>query len=110
MTLSPKDMTPVYKATIAKGTNAARWQPAAYVDHLPPCNSACGVRAMTTEEIPVATTAARAVERMIAGDALARLPELFGMHEAYQSRQAFVGFSYIANRLLRLAALPGDSR
>ena len=29
MTLSPKDMTPVYKATIAKGTNAARWQRAA---------------------------------------------------------------------------------
>jgi hypothetical protein len=28
MTLSPKDMTPVYKATIAKGTNAARWQKA----------------------------------------------------------------------------------
>ena len=41
MTLSPKDMTPVYKATIAKGTNAARWQRAAYVDHLPPCNNAC---------------------------------------------------------------------
>jgi len=41
MTLIPKDMTPVYKATIAKGTNAARWQTAAYVDHLPPCNNAC---------------------------------------------------------------------
>jgi NADPH-dependent glutamate synthase beta subunit-like oxidoreductase len=41
MTLIPKDMTPVYKSTIAKGTNAVRWQRAAYVDHLPPCNNAC---------------------------------------------------------------------
>ena len=41
MTLIPTDMTPVYKATIAKGTNAARWQRATYVDHLPPCNNAC---------------------------------------------------------------------
>lgn len=41
MTLIPKDMTPVYKSTIAKGTNATRWQKAAYVDHLPPCNNGC---------------------------------------------------------------------
>lgn len=41
MTLIPKDMTPVYKATIAKGTNAIRWQQAAYVNLLPPCNHAC---------------------------------------------------------------------
>ncbi|HUK07238.1 MAG TPA: NAD(P)-binding protein [Stellaceae bacterium] len=41
MTLIPKDMTPVYKATIAKGTNAMRWQRAAYVDLLPPCNNTC---------------------------------------------------------------------
>jgi NADPH-dependent glutamate synthase beta subunit-like oxidoreductase len=41
MTLIPKDMTPVYKATIAKGTNAMRWQRAEYVDLLPPCNNAC---------------------------------------------------------------------
>ena len=41
MTLTPKDMTPGYKATIAKGTNAVRWQRAAYVDLLPPCNNAC---------------------------------------------------------------------
>ena len=41
MTLIPKDMTPVYKATIAKGTDATRWQRAAYVDLLPPCNNAC---------------------------------------------------------------------
>jgi formate dehydrogenase (NADP+) beta subunit len=41
MSLIPKDMTPTYKATIAKGTNAMRWQRAAFVDHLPPCNNAC---------------------------------------------------------------------
>ena len=41
MTLIPKDLTPVYKATIAKGTNALRWQRATYVDLLPPCNNAC---------------------------------------------------------------------
>ncbi len=35
------DMTPVYKATIARGTNAVRWQRATYVDLLPPCNNAC---------------------------------------------------------------------
>ena len=26
MTLTPKEMTPGYKATIAKGTNAVRWR------------------------------------------------------------------------------------
>ena len=41
MTSIPKDMTAVYKSTIAKGTGAMRWQRAAYVDHLPPCNHAC---------------------------------------------------------------------
>jgi formate dehydrogenase (NADP+) beta subunit len=41
MALLPKDMTPVYKAIIAKGTNAMRWQRAVYVDLLPPCNNAC---------------------------------------------------------------------
>ena len=30
MSLIPKDMTPVYKATIAKGTNAQRWQRPVY--------------------------------------------------------------------------------
>jgi hypothetical protein len=40
MTLMRKDMTPVYKAAIAKGSNAARWQRAAYVDLLPPCGDA----------------------------------------------------------------------
>ena len=37
----PKDMTPVYKATIAKGTSSTRWQRPVYVDYLPPCNNAC---------------------------------------------------------------------
>ena len=41
MSLIPKDLTPVYKATIAKGTSALRWQRPAYVDLLPPCNNAC---------------------------------------------------------------------
>jgi formate dehydrogenase beta subunit len=41
MSLIPKDITPVYKATIGKGTNAARWQRPVYVDLLPPCNHAC---------------------------------------------------------------------
>ena len=41
MSLIPKDLTPVYKATIAKGTSAIRWQRPAYVDFLPPCNNAC---------------------------------------------------------------------
>ena len=41
MSLIPKDMTPVYKATIAKGTSGARWQRPVYVDYLPPCNNTC---------------------------------------------------------------------
>jgi len=41
MSAIPHDMTPVYKATIAKGTGAIRWQRPVYVDHLPPCNHAC---------------------------------------------------------------------
>ena len=39
MSSIPQDMTPVYKATSAKGTSAARWQRPIYVDHLPPCNA-----------------------------------------------------------------------
>jgi hypothetical protein len=35
MTLIPKDLTPVYKATIAKGTNAHAGKPP-YADLLPP--------------------------------------------------------------------------
>jgi len=41
MSLIPPDMTPVYKATIAKGTSAMRWQRPVYVDYLPPCNNNC---------------------------------------------------------------------
>ena len=41
MSLIPKDMTAVYKATIAKGTSSARWQRPLYVDYLPPCNNNC---------------------------------------------------------------------
>jgi len=41
MSLIPKDMTPVYKATIAKGTSGQRWQRPVYVDYLPPCNNTC---------------------------------------------------------------------
>jgi NADPH-dependent glutamate synthase beta subunit-like oxidoreductase len=41
MSLIPKDLTPVYKATIAKGASARRWQRPVYVDFLPPCNNAC---------------------------------------------------------------------
>src|ERR1019366_6754724 len=37
----PKDMTPVYKATIARGTSGRRWQRPVYVDYLPPCNNTC---------------------------------------------------------------------
>jgi hypothetical protein len=55
-------------------------------------------------------TADRIVERRIAGEAFARLPELFAVNQADRSHHASIGFSYIANRLFRLAALPGDSR
>jgi formate dehydrogenase beta subunit len=41
MSLIPKDITPVYKATIGKGTSPTRWQRPVYVDLLPPCNHAC---------------------------------------------------------------------
>jgi formate dehydrogenase beta subunit len=41
MSLLPADLTPVYKATVAKGTNARRWQRPAFVDLLPPCNHGC---------------------------------------------------------------------
>ncbi len=41
MSLIPKDLTPIYQATIGKGAGARRWQHPVYVDHLPPCNHAC---------------------------------------------------------------------
>jgi hypothetical protein len=65
---------------------------------------------MTAHERPVVMTADRIVERRIAGEAFARLPELFAVNQADRSHHASIGFSYIANRLFQLAALPGDSR
>ncbi|MEO8180227.1 MAG: NAD(P)-binding protein [Deltaproteobacteria bacterium] len=41
MSLVPRDLTPVARATWQKGVGARRWQLPAWVDHLPPCNSAC---------------------------------------------------------------------
>ena len=41
VSLTPRDLTPVYKETIGKGAGARRWQRPVYVDHLPPCNQAC---------------------------------------------------------------------
>ena len=41
MSLIPKDLTPSYKATIAKGTGARRWQRPIFTDYLPPCNHTC---------------------------------------------------------------------
>lgn len=41
MSLIPHDLTPVYKATIAKGTSAIRYQRPTYINHLPPCNNTC---------------------------------------------------------------------
>ena len=41
MSLTPKDLTPVYNETIGKGAGARRWQRPVYVDLLPPCNHAC---------------------------------------------------------------------
>ena len=63
---------------------------------------------MTAQERRVAMSAARAVERMVAGEALAKLPELFAMHHAHGPSHASIAFSYIANRLFRLAAKPDD--
>ena len=62
---------------------------------------------MTAHERPVVTAADRIVEPRIAGEAFARLPELFALSHADRSHQASIGFSYIANRLFQLAALPG---
>ena len=41
MSLIPKDLTPVLQATMQKGAGARRWQWPAWIDHLPPCNTAC---------------------------------------------------------------------
>jgi hypothetical protein len=59
---------------------------------------------MTAHKRPVVMTADRIVERRIAGEAFARLPELFALSHADRSHQASIGFSYIANRLFCFAA------
>jgi hypothetical protein len=65
---------------------------------------------MTAHERPVVMNRDRIVERRIAGEAFARLPELFALSHADRSHHASIGFSYIANRLFQLAALPGGLR
>lgn len=62
---------------------------------------------MTAHERPAVMSAARIIERRIAGEAFARLPELFAVNQADRSHHASIGFGYIANRLFQLAALPG---
>jgi NADPH-dependent glutamate synthase beta subunit-like oxidoreductase len=41
MSLILKDLTPTMQATLQTGAGARRWQHPAWIDHLPPCNSAC---------------------------------------------------------------------
>ena len=59
---------------------------------------------------PTEISTDRTVQRRIAGEAFARLPELFALSHADRSHQASIGFSYIANRLFQLVALPGGLR
>ena len=59
---------------------------------------------MIAHERPVVMSPDRIIERRIAGEAFARLPELFALSHADRSHQASIGFSYIANRLFRFAA------
>ena len=65
---------------------------------------------MIAHERPVVISTDRTVERRIAGEAFASLPELFALSHADRSHQASIGFSYIANRLFQLVALPGGLR
>ena len=65
---------------------------------------------MIAHERPVVMNRDRIIERRIAGEAFARLPELFALNHADRSHQASIGFSYIANRLFQLVALPGGLR
>ncbi len=65
---------------------------------------------MIAHERPVVMNRDRIIERWIAGEAFARLPELFALSHADRSHQASIGFSYIANRLFQLVALPGGLR
>ena len=59
---------------------------------------------------PAEISTDRTVQRRIAGEAFARLPELFALSHADRSHQASIGFSYIASRLFQLVALPGGLR
>ena len=59
---------------------------------------------MIAHESPVVISTDRNVERRIAGEAFASLPELFALSHADRSYQASIGFSYIANRLFCFAA------
>ena len=59
---------------------------------------------MTAQERPLVMSADGIIERRIAGEAFARLPELFALSHADRSHQASIGFSYIANRLFCVAA------
>src|SRR5258708_38803703 len=56
---------------------------------------------------PTEISTDRTVQRRIAGEAFARLPELFALSHADTSHQASIGFSYLASRLFQLVALPG---
>ncbi len=59
---------------------------------------------MITHERPVVMNRDRIIERRIAGEAFARLPELFALSHADRSHQESIGFCYIANRLFCFAA------
>ena len=63
---------------------------------------------MSARERPLVMNAERIIERRIAVEALARLSELFAVNQADRSHHSSIGFSYIANRLYQLAALPGE--
>ena len=59
---------------------------------------------MIAHERPVVMNRDRITERRIAGEAFARLPELFALNHADRSHQASIGLSYIASRLFCFAA------
>jgi len=59
---------------------------------------------MIAHERPIVMNRDRIIERRIAGEAFARLPELFALSHADRSHQASIGFSYIANHLFCFAA------
>ncbi len=59
---------------------------------------------MIAHERPIVMNRDRIIERRIAGEAFARLPELFALSHADTSPQASIGCSYIATRLCCVAA------